>query len=93
MPYLHNRVPFPNLKVSQMHAICVSENPGELLVQKRLHKVLHINKKIEVSSVCLGSPRSGVQESKCISLLSKTSRENERCIDLDIQVICEQSFN
>lgn len=70
---LHNRVLFPNLEVSQMHTICILENPGQLSVQKRLHKVLHINKKIQISSMCLGLLRSEVQESKCISQLSKTS--------------------
>lgn len=32
MLYLHNRAPFSNLEVSQMHAICVLENPEQLPV-------------------------------------------------------------
>lgn len=66
---------FPDLKV--MHTICILQNPGQLPVQKRLHKVLRINKKVQISPMCLGSTRSGVQQSKCISQLSKTSGKRQ----------------
>lgn len=79
MLYLHNRALFLDLKVSQRHAVWISESPGQLPIQKRLHKVLHISKKVWISSFVLSH-----QDRSHRKVSMSPSSAKYLCIDLDV---------
>lgn len=88
MLHLHNRALFLDLKVSQMHAVWILENPGHLPIQKRLQKVLHVNKKVWISSFVLSH-----QDHSYRKINTSPSSAKHLCIDLDVLMICEQAFS